>query len=714
MITRNNPNHSIVNCTNDLGLKEQFVFGTQYYRSPTPPSSEWEKDFQHIKKLGLNIVKMWMYWGWYERQPQQFTWDDSDRFFDLARQYDLKVVPYLVMEVPPSWLKINHPLQNRNGKIRRAHFLGIDFPCFDDPAVREAGSLFIEKTVKRYRNDDGLLAWGAWNEHRRRRGECTCPISTTAYQQWLKEKFKTIEHFNTTYGKCYHDWDAIRSEFYGNEWSEEFLFIKWSEAAVQKHVKWVIDIIRKHDTAHAVLSQAGSVNIIGSRVNEPNDDMLMNSQVDFYGTSYPIQGVSQKFASEESIEEKDLEFVPDEGPMICDWMRGVSPYNWVSELYPNASNAWANFEAKQLEFWLWEAIASGTKGILFWQFKPERLAVESLGYGLVTLDGENTERSEKVSEIATVLQKTPNLFNSCIPIKAKIAILYNSDSALLSEIENTKLPFGNVYRNNIQGLYRLFRSMNISVDFLPYERLTEANQYPVLWVPYCLMLTQSTADILKQYVEEGNVLISEPNLGLRDVNTWVRTGKIPSLGLNSVFGCDENNRRQIEKEEAVGNVLSMTFSGFSADLALDTAKPLMHWAKTKNVAAAINLYGKGKAVLLGGFPGLSYYSVQTQSQRSQFKKLVRILLPAIEESPAVKNDKGEELKEHTVRFRHLRNEDGEQLLFVFNYDNAIRLVDGGSNLVKDLLDNAKVKPELTTLAPRSVSILYSKEAGHIS
>ena len=162
-----------------------------YYRPPSPPLDEWERDFANIKKMGFDAIQMWIYWGWCEQKKGEFNFSETDRFFDLAEKNGLTVIPQIVMEMPPSWLEVKNKLQTPEKMLHVSHFTGIDMPCFDDPEIRCAAEPFIEALVSRYKDRD-IVHWLPWNEHRSR-WECCCDASRKSYEQWLEEKYSTIE-----------------------------------------------------------------------------------------------------------------------------------------------------------------------------------------------------------------------------------------------------------------------------------------------------------------------------------------------------------------------------------------------------------------------------------------------------------------------------------------------------------------------------------------
>src|SRR6478672_3648734 len=64
--------------------KLSFLFGSQYYRAPTPEPECWAEDLAKMKDIGFNQVKYWVQWRWQHRAPDRFYWDDLDCLMDLA------------------------------------------------------------------------------------------------------------------------------------------------------------------------------------------------------------------------------------------------------------------------------------------------------------------------------------------------------------------------------------------------------------------------------------------------------------------------------------------------------------------------------------------------------------------------------------------------------------------------------------------------------
>ena len=71
---------------------KDIVYGTQYYRAPTPMMNEWEGDITKMEELGIEAMQIRVQWRQNERGEDNYYFDDVDRLFDLAEKYNKKVV----------------------------------------------------------------------------------------------------------------------------------------------------------------------------------------------------------------------------------------------------------------------------------------------------------------------------------------------------------------------------------------------------------------------------------------------------------------------------------------------------------------------------------------------------------------------------------------------------------------------------------------------
>lgn len=81
-----------------------FVFGSQYYRAPTPEPQCWEMDLRKMRQMGMNSVKFWIQWRWSHRLNDRFIFEDVDRLMDLALENGLQVTLNTIFDIAPHWL----------------------------------------------------------------------------------------------------------------------------------------------------------------------------------------------------------------------------------------------------------------------------------------------------------------------------------------------------------------------------------------------------------------------------------------------------------------------------------------------------------------------------------------------------------------------------------------------------------------------------------
>ena len=92
-----------------MAQSSEFIFGTQYYRAPTPEPENWEADLRSMKENGFKHVKFWVQWRWSHREENEFYFEDTDRLMDLAYENGLKVTLNVIFDVAPKWFLDRYP-----------------------------------------------------------------------------------------------------------------------------------------------------------------------------------------------------------------------------------------------------------------------------------------------------------------------------------------------------------------------------------------------------------------------------------------------------------------------------------------------------------------------------------------------------------------------------------------------------------------------------
>jgi len=601
-------------------MKERkFLLATQYYRAPTPLPEEWEEDLVNIKKLGLEAVQLRIQWRWNEKKEGAYNFDDIDRLFDLAEKTGLDVIIKFMLETAPEYIyrKYKGYRISPSGELiystaNGAFYVGGWLPCFDNPDVREKGGLFIREIAKRYRDRKSLILYNAWNEPRSRPGtECACSHSVRSYQNWLKEKFGTVEELNNKYGKAWGDFEDVYPPSGTGDYSEMYLWRHWAAFSVKDRVRWTVENIKQVDNKRQVICHVGMCLPCQDVLNDTSDDMLNAEEVDIYGTSLPF-GTGELCGNDKN---SDLATFNNGNRkhfyvinLLPDWIRGIRKNFYSYEIYANNMHySILDLKPEDLKFYIHSQIAAGAKGICFWQYKPERFGSETGCSGLVNLDGSPTDRSVEVGRILKDIKGKRELLENYEVDRSMLAVIYDFRSDMVSRLEDTNRvnmrteTTDYLYKKAFKGAYRGFFLLNILPDPVDIRRLKDACSYPFIYLPFPVILTAKEAELFRGYVENGGMLIAENSLGFRDDNTWMRTHSFP-CGLDEVFGIEEDIPKQAKDRLFFGDEF-FEVNDITSSFKPKGAKVLGTW-EDSSPALTVNEYGKGKALAIGFHPGL--------------------------------------------------------------------------------------------------------------
>ena len=417
----------------------------------------------------------------------------------------------------------------------------------------------MAKVVRRYRMRKSLLLWNVWNEPRSRPiAECGCGHSIAAYRAWLREQYGSVAALNETFGKAWESLETVMPPGMPYDYVDLFLWRRWAFDAVTQRLQFMYRAVKKLDVQRPVISHVGCCSVVQDAAGDSSDDAANAAVMDFYGTSYPV---ANHFTSP----------ADDAFPfLISDWMRGVSPYFWVYELYPDWGNWLKPVSLEDFRLKVWSAVAGGAKGLVFWQYRAERLGNEDNLSGLVEMSGDFKPVTHESARIAPILAQYSDFLMRAQPVEDAVAIVYDRDSDLISRIENTGGPsqyyFWNFdlrsadglypYKRAIQGAYALFREAGFVPRFIDSRQLADRLEgIKLLYLPEWFMVTDAQAGVLDTFVKGGGRIIAEEGTGLRQANTWLHE-RLPGDAVARLFGV-----RTVSRIQAGEAAESLSYAG---------------------------------------------------------------------------------------------------------------------------------------------------------
>jgi beta-galactosidase len=516
-----------------------FLWGTQYYRAPTPEPECWQADFKRMQAIGFRSVKFWVQWRWSHRRNDRFVFGDLDRLMDLAQAHGMKVHLNTIFDVSPHWLFEKYPdaaaLMNNGRRIEpfaSAHrqIGGLPGPCYCHPGALAERRKFLETTLAHFRDHPALEAWDVWNEPELNFAQrtpdmdtlaCYCANCESRFKAWLKDKYGTLERLNQTWARCYEMWDEV-------EMPRDRLclqdFVDWRlfhTDVMTAEAKWRLDMVRELDPQHTAFLHVVS--------NTLNCWSLTTCAMDEFALA----------------DLHDDVYAASTGPSPLQLFTGLSGGKgrlfWNTESHVNFGGTSKHPRKIGLNDLLLDwlpQIGAGIRGFMFWQFRAETRGWESPAWGLVRTDGSDKPVTSAAQRFWNVIEPITEDLLACPPKPAPIAIWKSGPNELFHfAMHGTNQPLIEALNGAIERIYR----MHYPVRIVDNNMLTngELDDVKVLVMPCCYYLTQGEADGLDRWVRAGGVLLCDAHLGGYDGTRGAHSRTMPGFGLDERWGIRE-------------------------------------------------------------------------------------------------------------------------------------------------------------------------------
>ncbi|MGH7903150.1 MAG: beta-galactosidase [Candidatus Dormibacteraceae bacterium] len=592
-----------------------FTYGAQYYRPPNPPRQDWRRDLGLMREHGFNTVKFWACWSWIAGRPGEMDFSELDALMDLAATEGLKVVVNVILENAPYWLERRHPEARY-----RAHdgmevqmTAAINTPgggwpglCFDNRAVREAGTEFLEATVRRYRDHPALAVWDVWNEPHLEpswyypdRMFCYCDASVSLFRAWARNRYPGIDSLNAVWARRYSDWHEVLPPRAFETYPD---LIDWRTFWLENLAGWLgwkIEAVKRIDSQHPVMTHVASSGYQGTLATNSWDEWLLSRSVDMFGTSSFPRWLMD---GDPALHLFHLDATRDAARGKVFWQSELQGGRGRRDGRRGSSHP----DAAEIRMWVWNVLAAGAKGCLFWQWRPELLGPEAPGYGLCTAGGQPTDRSAAAMEMGSLVADFPELAGSR-PLQPRAGLLVSRQTALLSFAADRDMD---LYAASLRGAYRAFFDQDVPVRFVHEDLLAESGVpagIEYLYWPMPLMTGEAVAKALVEFVAAGGTLAAEAGPAQHARGGWSST-VVPGLGLDRLFGAREiesDHCPEVAVHQGNGRTI---FGAWQVGRLRATSAEVTGTFADGSPAALVHAHGRGRALLIGTHPSLAYES----------------------------------------------------------------------------------------------------------
>ncbi|MFZ2493846.1 MAG: beta-galactosidase [Thermoanaerobaculia bacterium] len=608
---------------------------------PVAQKDVWRKDLLSIKATGFDTIRCWIDWASAEPKEGQYDFRTLEVLTDLAAELGMRVIVQVYVDSAPDWVGRKYPdshFVNISGDVMPSH--AAPGYCFDHPAVRKAVLGFFTALAERMKGRRSFLGWDLWSEphvinwaqatYLPSAEFCFCPYSVARFRGWLQAKYPNLDALNRSWYRRFESWDEVEPNRLSTILSYTD-YIDWRSFIVDKLAE---DLRMRRDAVKRVLpdrvatSHAAAPSLFTSPLGGDGtpDDWKMTPVVDYWGTSlYPKHAYPVG---------RDAAW---RGALLDFTRSSTNGAFWVGELQGGfgtiALRISSTVTPTDVRNWMWSALARGAKGVHVYAWYPMSSGYESGGFGLINLDGTVTERAKRAGAVARTVAANRELLAGARPVPAEVAIVYNPLAYMVGGRRPQYATAGqgevvNIERNSMLGVYRSLFGTNVPVDFIHVDEIAagKAERYKLVYLPYPLMLSASTARGLVQFVKNGGALVSEARAAWNDEHGKARE-IIPGHGLHEVCGCREEaiqttptGKTELELVVPFGGLEAGTkLQGLLFAESLKPSATARMVAKFADGTAAVveHAYGKGRMLTVGTFLG-SAFEADRRAELSRF------------------------------------------------------------------------------------------------
>jgi beta-galactosidase len=469
------------------------------------PESQWDNDLNLMEQAHMNVVRVGEFaWSSLEPSEGHYELDWLARAIALAAKHHIAVVIGTPTDAPPAWLTTKYPDtlgMNADGHYRE-HGGRRQFN-YASPRYRQLCAAIVTQLAQRFGHDPNIIGWQIGNEYT---DESFDPATKAQFQRFLEAKYKTLDNLNKQWSTAYWSqtytaWSQIPMQN-SNENPGLLLDHKHFVTATWRSFQRVqIDALR----AHILSSQFITTNIGG---------LAWSDNWDHYAITADLNLASW----DDYVGQGHLD--APKNAMLNDFVRGWKRQNfWVMETEPASVN-WAPvnnaLNPGETRALAWQTIGHGADAVLYWQWRDALNGQEQYHGAIVGPDGKPLPIYYEIQQLGEDLNRTRAAIAGTTP-HSEIAILHDYDSRWAIDFQPHTKDYDQqqVMLRFYKPLQEIAQISGHAIDIID-PTAASLSQYKLLIAPSLNMISQSLAEKLIAYVQQGGHLILGPRSGMKD------------------------------------------------------------------------------------------------------------------------------------------------------------------------------------------------------
>jgi beta-galactosidase len=662
-----------------------FRFGVDYYPEHWPPE-RWPMDAQLMQEAGVNTVRLAEFaWSYLEPRPDHFDFGWLDRALEVLGAHSIQALLGTPTASPAPWVMGLYPDAYRVTEYGlRQTFGNRREYCPTHPGYRERSRIITQAMAEHYAQHPAIIGWQTDNELS---GHCYCPTCQAEFQNWLREKYGSLEDLNAAWGTAfwshvYTEWPQIPLPLKTGGVPNPGLDLDYRRFMSDAHVRFQqeqVDILRQSCPHHFVTH-----NFMGFGFD----------QINYFDLAQPLDFVAWdnylrtgwRLAQDADIARSALGH---------DTMRGLKGKNfWLME-QQSGSGGWQTVgmtpRPGEMRLWTYQAIAHGADAMVYFRWRTARFGTEQYWHGVLDHHGQPRRRYQELQAIGGELQRVGDQILGA-ESRSQVAMLLSYDTRFAFHVQphHDDFKYAELYGSYFKALHR----RNVGVDIVPPT--ADLSGYQLVLAPALHVLGHEVAHNLKRYVENGGTLLLTARSGVKDEANAVVNMPLPGL-LVDLCGVEVDEYDTLPTD--VNVPLALELPGLSAappavqarlwcDVLTPTGAQVVARYQGQYYAGrpaiTLNPFGQGQTVYVG-----------TMGDAALHDAIVGWLVDAASVSPVLTTPEGVEAVS--------RWQDDDRLLFLLNHGDQVQQVALPQPMI-DLLTEQTAQGRVT-LCPKAVLIL---------
>lgn len=584
---------------------DRFLYGGDYNPDQWLEYPEiLEEDIRLMKKAHINTVTLGVF-AWAKLEPEDGVYDFGWMEKIINRLYENGISVNLATPsgARPHWLADQYPEVLQVDEARRRQIFGLRHnACFTSPAYRRKVREINMELAKRFDSHPAVILWHISNEYG---GECHCPLCQQAFRDWLKEKYHTIEEVNRRWNTAfwshtYQSFDQIESPSSIGESSIHGLALDWrrfTTCQITDFCKAEIQALRdggaKKKTTTNFMYNYPMINY--HELAEAVDVVSWDNYPQWHHQKEPV--TAMKSAMQHDI----MRSIKKQPFLLMESCPGPTNWSPVSKLKRPGI-----LESASLQ-----AVAHGSDSVLYFQIRKGRGGFEKFHGAVIDHYGKEDDRVfRECRQVGKDLEQIAQVnFSNVI---SQAAVIYDWENRWALEESCGPRNENMYYKDTVEKSYYAFRKLGLNVDMI--DSTQELDCYRIVAAPMLYMFRPGFAEKVRRFVANGGYFILTYWSGVVDENDLCVLGGTPG-GLMDVMGLRSTEIDALYEGESNELVSEDGQKKYVCEhlcqlMELSTARPLYRYGKdfyAGSVAAAENIFGKGKAFYIGADAEQAFY-----------------------------------------------------------------------------------------------------------